>query len=119
MEAMGPVTFEESDSESSATWGNQIPRQRYQRKVRVTYTRAEAELLRRLLLRVSTDKQFAGLFEEPGVGTKTIMNRVKNIWKKTDRQIGKRDDQQRAKESVDEPGHDGLPIDTDRDVPLF
>lgn len=118
MEAMGPVTFEELDSQSSETSGSPIPRQRYQRKVRVTYTRAEAELLRRLILRLSTDKDLASLFEEPGVSTKTLMNRVKNIWKKTDRQIGKRDDRQRAKESVDYPNSDPeAPVD--RDVPLF
>jgi hypothetical protein len=121
MEAMGPVTFGGFDSPLSETSEKHIPipRQRYQRKVRVTYTRAEAELLRRLLLRASTDKELASLFEEPGVSTKTLMHRVKNIWRKTDRQIGKRDDRQRAKESVDHPDHDDLPIDEDRDVPLF
>ena len=123
MEAMGPVTFGGFDSPLNETSESHvpIPRQRYQRKVRVTYTRAEAELLRRILLRVSTDKQFAGLFEEPGVGTKTIMNRVKNVWKKTDRQIGKRDDRQRVKESADAaPGDDPLGLDDgEKDVPLF
>jgi hypothetical protein len=122
MEAMGPVTFGGFDSPLNETSEKHIPiitRQRYQRKVRVTYTRAEAELLRRLILRLSTDKELASLFEEPGVSTKTLMYRVKNIWRKTDRQIGKRDDRQRAKESVDQPDHDDLPIDEDRDVPLF
>jgi hypothetical protein len=121
MEAMGPVTFGGLDSPLNETSESQnpVPRQRYQRKVRVTYTRAEAELLRRLVLRVSTDNQLAGLFEEPGVGAKTLMNRFKNIWKKTDRQIDKRDARQRTKESVDHPNHDDLPIDGDRDVPLF
>jgi hypothetical protein len=117
MERTARVTFEGYDSELNETSVRPIPKQRYQRKVRVTLTRAEAELLRRLLLRVSTDKLAAQPYCQYGLGVKTIMNRFKNVWRKLDRQIDKRDDKQRAKESVDQ---DPAPvINSDRDVPLF
>lgn len=117
MARMDLVTFAESDSMSNETSGRPIPRQRYQRKVRVTYTRAEAQLIQALILKAATDQDLAALFVEPGNGIKTIMHRFKNAWKKLDRQIRKRDEAQQRKELVDQ---DPEPVDDgEKDVPLF
>ena len=85
----------------------------YQRRVKTTFTRLEAEVVRQALLRLSADpvaRANAGLD-----GTKTTASRCRNAWKKIDRSVQRRDEAMRAKQSGRD---DDEALHIDKDVPL-
>lgn len=77
-----------SEQSRETTERNRV-RTMYQRKVMITYTRAESELLRTILTRLATDPD---ALESVGVAaTTTAQRRARSLWKKTDRRIERRD----------------------------
>lgn len=113
------ISFDAPGTPSSETSEKPSPKPQghYQRKVSVTYTRTEADLLDRLLLRLAANPQWAAEFTEPGVGIKTIQTRAKKVWTKTKRRIQERDQAQRLKEKLGDAYNPEVP--GERDVPLF
>jgi len=86
----------------------------YQRRVRVTFTRPEAEVIRQALLRLSADpvaRANAGLDS-----TRTTMNRCKSAWRRIEGAVQKRDRAMAAKLVRHEK--DNPPLVVDIDVPL-
>lgn len=86
----------EPSSASNETSESLIESRLYQRKVRVTVTRAEAHLLRAVMMRVAADESLAALFGMYG-SPRAVQRRAKNIWNKVDRQIERRDTAMRQK----------------------
>jgi hypothetical protein len=78
---------------SNATSEREVDRRIYQRKVPVTFTRAEADLVRRLLLSAATNKYASEVLGLRG----TDITRARRAWKRADRQIRRRDEAMKQK----------------------
>lgn len=79
-----------------------VARRLYQRRVTVTFTRREAELVKALLLAGSVNKGLAAQVADHIGHSETsgrVMLAVKNAWKKLDTAVIKRDEGQRRKEN--------------------
>lgn len=96
-------------SPSPATLESPISRRLYQRRVTVTLTRIEAELLRTIALRVGADKYLAAAFCDKG-GRNAVQRRASSIWKKVDRQIERRDAAMRQKVQRAEASLDSIDL---------
>lgn len=114
---MSQIEPDSSDLPSSALSGTterQRTRSVYQRKVRVSMTRAQAALAEVVFRKVAADpavREIIGLSP-----TKTIQTRASRLWDMTSRAIARRDQAMRFKSYGTHS--DPLVEDTDRDLPL-
>lgn len=99
----------EPSSVSSETSESLIERRLYQRRVSVTVTRIEADLLRAMALRVGIDRHLAYHFRMYG-SANVVQRRASSIWKKVDRQINRRDAAMRQKAQRVEASLDSIDL---------
>lgn len=86
----------------------------YQRRVRVTLTRHEAEVVRQALLRLSADPVARA---QCGLDTsKTVMKRCQAAWRRIESATQKRDQAMAAKVAQHEEQYSSITVDLD--VPL-
>lgn len=79
----------------------------YQRKVRVTLTRAEAKLVQELLVRAYADADLARQLAVDGT-QRQVADRARNAWRKVYRAVDRRDEAMRKKVYLAEAGLDEL-----------
>lgn len=88
----------------------------YQRKVLVTLTRTEAQMVADIMMRAATSEQVRELVGLPP--TLTWVNRTKSVWRKVTKRIERRDEAMRKKQHIREaplkattPGDIDVPLE--------